>query len=90
MTRLYIGPDPKLISEMATTTESSDATGNKVYHPQKKDDEHNTDALRCIALAIRDLSREGDSETIFGGFVQQYGGVGVTSNFDRSWRPPWN
>lgn len=91
--RVILASDQELLSELVTTTESEDRSGNKTYHPQRKDVEHNTDSWRCIMLAIRDLPRISDEDRFtYGGFAQSgYGGVGVGPDYEREeWKPPWS
>lgn len=84
--RLILGLDSDAISEMVTTTETQDPSGGRVYHPQRRDDDHKTDALRCVALAIRDFDREGAVDpSIYGGWAKGYGGVVAQNDYT----PPW-
>lgn len=51
-TRLVLAYDEELIRELEDTTETQTTAGYTIYHPAKKDHDHNTDALRCVMAAI--------------------------------------
>jgi hypothetical protein len=79
--------DTALVTELVTTTETADGAGNKVYHPQKRDQEHNTDAVRCLLLAIRDLTDDpGSADGSFGGWAGALAGSVEYGD----WRAPWS
>ena len=79
-------PDDDVYNELISTTQTRASSGRLFYHPAKRDEEHQTDALRAVMLAIHVLISMDVAEHDEWIDEQPWVNTG-----DRSgWKPPWS
>ena len=84
--KIVLASDEELVRELQDTTETATPSGNVVYHPAVRGQDHNSDALRCIMAAILKQATMGDIDEFDAeefGWVQNMGG-------GREWKAPWS
>lgn len=77
-------PEDEMYNELINTTQSYTPAKYVIYHPPVKDEEHNTDALRCIAIAIHSFNQDNDGGS---DFVKEMGWAPTTGK--SPWKPAW-